>query len=323
MARSEHATRRDPARPSRSGDLDRKRRIKRLVDVERARPRGAPGHGDAAGIPITTRDDGPYVHYPAGADDLRAILARVPHGTADGLGDQAEQAPRVIQVAFACALHYGTHYDEALAILDHVDRTYPEDLRARVLRADIYVHQERYSEAEPVVARVLAEAPDDTDALEVLGDIAHARGQWSRLREIAARRSAWLTPGGWEWCDSEQLDLHALLELGELDAVEGKLAALFAATEGQSFAQRRLRAIEAVVRVHQRRYADALAIAAMVAPPLDRAVVAAVTFEASHHLGLPCDLEVGRAVLEPLRRLGYVTWVERLRAITDAAGPTT
>lgn len=84
MSRSEHATRHEPRDP---GDLHRKRRIKELVDEERARPRSRTPTIDAAAVPIVERDRGRFVHYPASVDDLRAILARVPDGAADGLGE--------------------------------------------------------------------------------------------------------------------------------------------------------------------------------------------------------------------------------------------
>src|SRR5690242_17312273 len=83
MSRSEHATRRSPRD---HGDLPRKRRIKWLS----ARERRAAAHElppvDPGSIAIVVRDRGPYVHYPASADDVRAILHRVPPGAVDGIG---------------------------------------------------------------------------------------------------------------------------------------------------------------------------------------------------------------------------------------------
>ncbi len=81
MSRSEHATRRDRRDP---GDLARKRRIKAQVAQVRQRPREALPPVEVHGVPIAIRDTGPFIHYPA-ADDLRAVLARLPPGAIDGI----------------------------------------------------------------------------------------------------------------------------------------------------------------------------------------------------------------------------------------------
>ena len=68
----------------------RKRRIKQLIAEERARPHDLPERAPdvaAAGVSIVVRDRDSRLHYPASPDDLRAILERVPHGTAEGLGE--------------------------------------------------------------------------------------------------------------------------------------------------------------------------------------------------------------------------------------------
>ena len=87
MSRSEHATRRDPRDP---GDLERKRLIKAFIEAERASPRRPVPPTDPCGVEISIRDAGPYVHYPASAEDLRAVLARLPLGVSDGLDIIAE-----------------------------------------------------------------------------------------------------------------------------------------------------------------------------------------------------------------------------------------
>lgn len=40
---------------------------------------------DPAAIPIIVEDEGPFVHYPATPDDLRAVMRRLPQGVCDGL----------------------------------------------------------------------------------------------------------------------------------------------------------------------------------------------------------------------------------------------
>lgn len=76
MSRSEHGNARDKNDP---GDVARKRRIKRLQLAAR---RGAVPEGPLA---ITVLDRAAFVQYPA-LEDLRPLIARLPHGLVQGLG---------------------------------------------------------------------------------------------------------------------------------------------------------------------------------------------------------------------------------------------
>jgi tetratricopeptide (TPR) repeat protein len=67
-------------------ELGKKRRIKRQVREERdspARQSVSPVPVDA--IPITVVEEAPWIVYPAGPADLRAVMARLPAGALDGL----------------------------------------------------------------------------------------------------------------------------------------------------------------------------------------------------------------------------------------------
>ncbi|MEX0718279.1 MAG: hypothetical protein WD066_16920 [Planctomycetaceae bacterium] len=67
-----------------AADLERKRRIKRRVRAARRREDAVPPASPET-IAIDVRDSGPYVHFPAGPDDLRGVLRRLPPGVLDGL----------------------------------------------------------------------------------------------------------------------------------------------------------------------------------------------------------------------------------------------
>lgn len=82
MSRSVHATLRHPRD---TGDLERKRRIKNLVQAERKRSPPATLGVERAHVPIVLRDRGPFVQYPAGERDLRGVLARLPDDATAGL----------------------------------------------------------------------------------------------------------------------------------------------------------------------------------------------------------------------------------------------
>lgn len=66
-------------------ELRRKHEIKAQIAVERGLPTRAPVAASPEAIPICVRDSGAYIHYPASPDDLRAVMARIPPGTFDGL----------------------------------------------------------------------------------------------------------------------------------------------------------------------------------------------------------------------------------------------
>lgn len=102
MARSRHATRRALREEARwdvrdtvsrkvrlrtlREELAEKRRIKRQVLEERRAGGVLPSAPvDIQAIPIRVEDGGSYVHYPAGSEDLREVLRRLPPGVANGI----------------------------------------------------------------------------------------------------------------------------------------------------------------------------------------------------------------------------------------------
>ncbi len=486
MSRSEHSTRRGSRE---GGDPVRKRRVKQLIAQERALPRDLPVRGPheaGAGVPIVVRDHDPLLHYPASPEDLRAILARVPYGSTDGIGqivlcmpepvedveqfdplgrpaietihgvwcsdvlgryfsgshceialygyvyddaladrevieaylrlrmlmtlvhelghhvdrrervargrwrfdtnevepyaeaienawtldyvipyveeahptshaalerwlfdhggvhlpiatllgtiddggqlfsvqsafemlyrDVCEGVPRPeAQLDFARSLHYGSWYDEALAVLDAVAREFPDDDQQRTLRGDIYVHLDRHAEAGKLVESVLARAPGDADALEVLTDVALHAGDWRRMRELALRRVA--VTESWQQRDAGREALRAAIELAAWDDVDRELPALRA--ECRSNRERdRVAELEALGLLRRGRFAEALALV----EPIQRACVAdAVAIEAGHALGRALRHERIELVVRWLRDQGAHAWADRLSAI-EAAG---
>lgn len=87
MSRSIHAThdalaREQGDRTALREQLRRKRTIKRQVRAQRRDPRRPQ---PPAPPPIVVLDEGPHVHHGASADDLRAVIARLPAGLLDGV----------------------------------------------------------------------------------------------------------------------------------------------------------------------------------------------------------------------------------------------
>lgn len=101
MARSIHTTQRDIEEAKRFDfsedqrrdqlvkDLEEqasiKRRIKRHVSRERSKPEDHLKPTDSEMIPVVVKREGAYVHYPASAEDIRAVMHLLPAGTLDGL----------------------------------------------------------------------------------------------------------------------------------------------------------------------------------------------------------------------------------------------
>ena len=100
MARSIHTTRRDQETLHRTDFADPERKAEQMRQVQQGRatkrtikaqvaeqrrtaPTAPPTNPDA--LPIFVQDAGAFVHYPAGPEDLKAVMARLPRGVLDGV----------------------------------------------------------------------------------------------------------------------------------------------------------------------------------------------------------------------------------------------
>jgi len=118
LSRSRHATRRalreearwdwrsPEARKPRLAelrkDLREKRTIKRqVIEERRDGGRAVLEPVDVDAIPIRVKDEGLYVHYPAGPEDLREVLRRLPPGIANGIEAIELVLGREVQEEFA------------------------------------------------------------------------------------------------------------------------------------------------------------------------------------------------------------------------------
>ncbi|HEX2950224.1 MAG TPA: hypothetical protein VHV83_11780, partial [Armatimonadota bacterium] len=92
------------------------------------------------------------------------------------------------RVNYALNLHYHEEYAQALAVIDSVLAHHPDgSLPALVLQADIFVHQQRYAEAEASALQVLAINDSDGDAWKVLSDIYEETRDARKLHEAVNR----------------------------------------------------------------------------------------------------------------------------------------
>ncbi len=67
-------------------------------------------------------------------------------------------------------------YDQALNLTDLVLKQEPENVQAKLTQALIYVHQKRYTEAQPLLADLQKKYPESPDVLTTIGVFYQAKG---------------------------------------------------------------------------------------------------------------------------------------------------
>ena len=255
------------------------------------------------GDPRTTRGgDGERLFFTVGAAFER-LLADVAAG---------ETAPAT-QIHLANELHYGRHYDEALAILAGVLAAQPDHPGALALRADIFVHEERYDEADVIAQQLLARDATHDDAWCIVRDIAAARGDWTTVRDATSRLRP--SPDAHAWSSPVNIDLQlrAQIELGDWQAAEAQLAAL--RTTARPYRMRMLDTLTCLLRARQQRFAEAYELTTRIlAEPRPHLDVRAVHLEAACQLGHPFDATPLPELCASLARRGYAAWAARLAA---------
>ena len=214
MSRSIHATRsslarlqaqdvtreevRDGAVERERRALDRKRGMKHGAAGRRPRERG---HTAPETIPVVVHREGPHAHFPAGEEDVRELLRRLPRGVTDGLARVEMRLGRETQAERAASEPGGEEPDPFTGRLSYP--CFPGVWTGRILgryRADAaaielyaYVHD---------AARPLPVAWNALLRLETLSVLAHevahhhdhtervARGRWTAEDDEAVERYA-------------------------------------------------------------------------------------------------------------------------------------
>ena len=151
------------------------------------------------------------------------------------------------RIRFAYGLHYGEHYEPAIQIIERVLSDTPGDSDALTLKADIFVHQNKYIEAKELVDLVLKQNPNHKDAMWVQMDVCEEMQDWQVLLDVSTRM---LTHFELKFWDKTHLTFHrakAYLELGDLAGMNADIEAI----EGQDWSARGM-------PKHQRRRIDEL-----------------------------------------------------------------
>jgi tetratricopeptide (TPR) repeat protein len=266
------------------------------------------------GDPRTTRGvGGESLFFTVGAA-FEHLLADVAAG---------ETAPAT-QIQLATELHYGLHYDEALTILARVLEGRPDHPGALALRADIFVHEERYDEAAAIARRLVARDAMDEEAWRVLRDVARARGDWPAVLDAASRLKREPDAHPWDAPADVELRLRARIELGDWQGAELQLEEL-RATATTRYRARIVDVVACLLHLRQQRFAEAYALATRIlAEPRPHPDVRAAHLEAACRLGHPFDATPLPELCASLARRGYASWAARLTAlVVERAVPIT
>lgn len=142
--------------------------------------------------------------------------------------------PLNTRVQFARNLHYVEFYPEALQILEDLLAGHPDNLEAVLLKADIYVHQEEYQSARPLLEWALEREPVNRDALEDLARAHLGLREWTDLAVVTTRLLDLASPRLIPRCNALLDRSRAWLEMGcpekaaaDLDAVEAAVPAKY------------------------------------------------------------------------------------------------
>jgi hypothetical protein len=143
------------------------------------------------------------------------------------------------RLGFARYLYYGDHFKQAHQAIDSVIAEYPAHTEAVVLRARIFVEEERCADARAIVDGVLAANENDKEALGVLLRILEKEKSWQEVASISARLVELYEHGCWRWVNACAGHAAALMELGDVEGFESDLKALL--DTGLRFALRKVK----------------------------------------------------------------------------------
>lgn len=130
-----------------------------------------------------------------------------------------------MRLGFAFDLHCSEIYDVPLEIIESVLGEYPDDVEALTLKADIFIHQERYDEAEPLLRKVFSIDGDDQKAWRHLADLHKCKKEWSELLSVANHiLNTMCEYDDYDTLNALEKSARAYLELGDYENCEIRLA---------------------------------------------------------------------------------------------------
>ena len=130
-----------------------------------------------------------------------------------------------MRLGFAFDLHCSENYDVPLEIIERVLEEHPDDVEALTLKADVYIHQERYDEAEPLLRKAISIDGNDREAWRHLADLHKFKKEWSELLSVANHiLDTMCEYEDYDTLDALEKSARAYLELGDYENCEIRLA---------------------------------------------------------------------------------------------------
>ncbi|MFZ5987663.1 MAG: tetratricopeptide repeat protein [Bacillota bacterium] len=126
------------------------------------------------------------------------------------------------RINLARGFHYADLYDRALDIIETILELDPKNIEALTLKADTFVHQEKYTEAEKIAKKVLSISMDEFDAWYILSEIYFEQSEWKKLLKVS-EHALRLSTKFWHRDRIVLYQVKAIIEIGELNAAEEKL----------------------------------------------------------------------------------------------------
>lgn len=227
-----------------------------------------------------------------------------------------QEAPKDTRLGFANDLYFAGHHAEALQIIERVLAEHPQDAEALSLQAHVYNRQQRYAEAEQAALAVISRDERSGYAWEELVHVYGALGEWHKL-EQAATRVIELNERPRTSALGDRA--RARLELGKFQEAATDIEALAQFQGRGSLVPDKVKVLKALLLLRMGRYQEAWNLATMSLNSRGhtwRCVLSAVRFEAAHRLGMLSQV----ASLAPddrewLREMGYAAWLRRLAVI--------
>ena len=200
---------------------------------------------------------------------------------------QTQRPLKEIRLGFAHNLYFAGHDAEALWIIERVLAEHPQDAEALSLRAHVYNRQKHYAEAEQAALAALAHDETYEYAWKELVQVYTGQGDWCKL-EQASTRVLELNPRREVSALGDRA--RARLELGRFAEATADIEALEGFQGRGSLVSNMVRVLKALLLLRTGQYEEAWNLATLglnSRGSIWRCVLSAVRFEAAHRLGMP------------------------------------
>lgn len=227
-----------------------------------------------------------------------------------------QQSLKESRLGFAQDLSHADHPAEALQSIARVLAEHPQDAEALLLQAHIFNRQGRYAEAGSIAQTVLAQDETNVQGWEELSEVYSAQGNWPAVEQATTRViELGKPPQVYALGDRAR----ARVELGLFQAAAADMAVLSQIQARGSLVAKMVAVLEALVLLRTGHAEEALAVAKAGLQHrwhTWRWILVAVRFEAAHRLGRREEAgELTTSDLTRLREDGYGAWADHLTFI--------